>query len=162
MQNGYRINKVVYRGYDAPARLQTMHDQAIEARTKLQLERATEEQAQGLEDFKLESQMARADKRRIEQTAETRHLVELGREKADADLKIREQSLDSQRRQRLADSQAKAESEGVLHAELQAVYSQWKGLGVDLTAYLTQHRADIVVEVGGRTARPHLQQGALT
>ncbi len=37
-QCGYRINKVVYRGYGAPDRLQAMHDQAIEARTKLQLE----------------------------------------------------------------------------------------------------------------------------
>ena len=39
-QCGYRINKVVYRGYGAPDRLQQMHDQAIEARTKLQLEQA--------------------------------------------------------------------------------------------------------------------------
>jgi hypothetical protein len=61
-QCGYRINKVVYRGYGAPERLQLMHDQAIEARTKLQLERATEQQAQDLESFKLESQMLRAGK----------------------------------------------------------------------------------------------------
>src|SRR5438105_4778744 len=33
-QCGYRINKVVYRGYGAPERLQQMHDQAIEARTR--------------------------------------------------------------------------------------------------------------------------------
>ena len=59
-QNGYRINKVVYRGYGAPDRLQAMHDQAIEARTKLQLERATEEQSQSLEDYKLNAQMNRA------------------------------------------------------------------------------------------------------
>lgn len=155
-QSGYRIHNVVYRGYGAADSLQQMHDQAIEARTKLQLERATEEQAQGLEDFKLESQMARADKRRIEQMAETRHLVELAREKADADLKIRELSLDSQRKQRLADGQSKAESERVLHAELQAHYSQLKSLGVDLTAYLTQNRADNVIEVRGGGARPHL------
>ena len=38
-QNGYRVNKVVYRGYAAPDRLQAMHDQAIESRTRLQLER---------------------------------------------------------------------------------------------------------------------------
>jgi hypothetical protein len=88
--------------------------------------------------------------------AETRHLVELAREKADADPKIRELSLDSQRKQRLADGQSKAESERVLHAELQAHYSQLKSLGVDLTAYLTQNRADNVIEVRGGGARPHL------
>ena len=59
-QCGYRINKVVYRGYGAPDRLQAMHDQAIEARTKLQLERATEQQAQELEDLQATAQMTRA------------------------------------------------------------------------------------------------------
>ena len=81
-QCGYRINKVVYRGYGAPERLQQMHDQAIEARTKLQLERATEQQAQDLESFKLESQMLRAGKRRHEQTAEVAHQLELDQKKA--------------------------------------------------------------------------------
>jgi hypothetical protein len=51
-QCGYRINKVVYRGYGAPDRLQQMHDQAIEARTRLQLDRATEQQAQDLGSFR--------------------------------------------------------------------------------------------------------------
>lgn len=155
-QSGYRIHNVVYRGYGAADSLQQMHNQAIEARTRLQLERATEEQAQGLENFKLESQMARADKRRIEQAAETRHLVELAQEKATADLKIREQNQDSRRKQRLADSQSRVESERVLHAEQQAFYGELKGLGVDLTAFLTQHRADNVIELRGNGTRPHV------
>lgn len=37
---GYRIRKVVYRGYEANPRLQAMHDEAIERRTGLQLEAA--------------------------------------------------------------------------------------------------------------------------
>ena len=89
-QCGYRINKVVYRGYGAPERLQQMHDQAIEARTKLQLERATEQQAQDLESFKLESQMLRAGKRRHEQTAEVTHQLELDQRKQEAELRARE------------------------------------------------------------------------
>ena len=64
-QCGYRINKVVYRGYGAPVALQQMHDQAIQARTKLQLDRATEQQAQDLENYKLEAQIGRAQKRRL-------------------------------------------------------------------------------------------------
>src|SRR5262249_40342364 len=130
-QSGYRIHNVVYRGYGAADSLQQMHNQAIEARTKLQLERATEEQAQDLENFKLESQMARAEKRRVEQTAETRHLVELAREKAEADLAIRERQQESQRQQRLADSRAQAESQQALHAEQQTFYAQLRELGVD-------------------------------
>src|SRR5439155_3326069 len=35
---GYRVNKVVSRGYGASGKLQAMHDGAIEARTKLKLE----------------------------------------------------------------------------------------------------------------------------
>ncbi len=52
---GYRINKVVYRGYYASDKLQAMHDGAIECRTKLHLEAETERQAQELADMKLTS-----------------------------------------------------------------------------------------------------------
>ena len=86
-QNGYRINKVVYRGYGAPDRLQAMHDQAIEARTKLQLERATEEQAQSLEDYKLNAQMNRATRRRTEQAVEVETEIELARKRQEAELR---------------------------------------------------------------------------
>src|SRR5205823_3192049 len=79
-QCGYRINKVVYRGYGAPESLQQMHDQAIEARTKLQLDRATEQQAQDLENYNLDAQIARAGKRRTEQGAEVQHDLELARQ----------------------------------------------------------------------------------
>lgn len=155
--SGYRIHNVVYRGYGAADSLQQMHNQAIEARTKLQLERATEEQAQDLENFKLESQMSRAEKRRVEQTAEARHLVELAREKAEADLAIRERQQESQRQQKLSDSRAQADMERVLHEEQQTFYDRLRELGVDLTSFLTQNRADSVIELrGGGPAQPHL------
>src|SRR6185369_4457665 len=48
---GYRINKVVYRGYFASEKLQSMHDGAIETRTSLQLQAETERQAQELADL---------------------------------------------------------------------------------------------------------------
>merc|ERR1719389_827559 len=50
---GFEVTKVVFRGYGAPQRLQKMHDDAIERRTKLALDRETEEQEQGLEDMRL-------------------------------------------------------------------------------------------------------------
>src|SRR5262249_6422799 len=89
-QCGYRINKVVYRGYGAPDRLQQMHDRPIEPGPRLQLERATEQQAQDLENFKLDSQMSRATKRRGEQTSEVVHDLELGAKKQDAELRSQE------------------------------------------------------------------------
>merc|ERR1712228_1061994 len=61
---GYSVTKVVFRGYGAPQRLQKMHDDAIEKRTKLVLERETEEQEQQLEDLKLEREEQRLVKKR--------------------------------------------------------------------------------------------------
>lgn len=56
---GYKMNKVVYRGYHANDKLQAMHDNAIETRTKLILDGETEEQAQELEDLKLDREIQR-------------------------------------------------------------------------------------------------------
>jgi hypothetical protein len=148
-QCGYRINKVVYRGYGAPDRLQAMHDQAIEARTKLQLERATEQQAQELEDYKLRAQMARAAQRRTEQTAEVEAELELTRRRADADLRAKEAIRTALRDQRRADAVAVAETRATLDTRQREHLAGLKEMGVDLTAFLTQGRADRVIELRG-------------
>jgi hypothetical protein len=148
-QCGYRINKVVYRGYGAPERLQQMHDQAIEARTKLQLERATEQQAQDLENYKLESQMLRAGKRRQEQTAEVAHQLELDQTKQEAGLRAREAQLNFQRQQQRLESEFRLELRTRQDTHRRDHLAELHRLGVDLTAYLTQDRADRVIEVRG-------------
>jgi hypothetical protein len=132
-QTGYRINKVVYRGYTAPQRLQAMHDQAIEARTKLELDRATEEQAQELEDFRLET------------TAE----LELHQQRLESQLtesrRLAEQRLDLTR-----------QSDARQRDHLDAL----RAMGVDLTEYLTQGRADRIIELrgSGNGAHVHLDR----
>src|SRR5262249_6339833 len=148
-QCGYRMNKVVYRGYGAPERLQQMHDQAIEARTKLQLERATEQQAQDLENYKLESQMLRAGKRRHEQTAEVAHLLELDQQKQEAGLRAREAQDNFQRQQQRLESEFRLELRSRQDSHRRDHLAELHRLGVDLTAYLTQDRADRVIEVRG-------------
>ncbi len=115
-QCGYRINKVVYRGYEAPPSLQQMLEQAIESRTRLELERATEQQAQELEDFKLERHVARAERQRQSARLDAEQLVAL-------------------ERARNAEQRAHLEALGAL--------------GVDLTALLTQGRADQIIELRG-------------
>lgn len=139
-QTGYRINKVVYRGYTAPDRLQAMHDQAIEARTKLELDRATEEQAQELEDFRLNAQMQRAAKRRTEQATEATAELELQRQRQEAELSQTKRSADLQQDIRRATDQRQRE-----HLE------SLKAMSVDLTAFLTQGRADRVIELRGQS-----------
>jgi len=167
-QCGYRINKVVYRGYGAPDRLQQMHDQAIEARTKLQLERATEQQAQDLESFKLESQMLRAGKRRHEQSAEVVHQLELDQKKQEADLRAREAQVSFRRQQERLDSELRLEDRTKQDTHKREHLAELKRLGVELTAYLTQHRADRVIELRGPQAStthlhldsPHAEDGS--
>jgi hypothetical protein len=154
-QCGYRINKVVYRGYGAADALQQMHDQAIEARTRLQLDRATEQQAQDLENYKLDCQLARATKRRTEQVQEVEHDLALARTRQDAELRQREADLASQREsERLAAElqltiRRSQDDEQRLHLEA------LRTMGVDLTAFLTQARADQVIEFRGEP-RPHI------
>jgi regulator of protease activity HflC (stomatin/prohibitin superfamily) len=59
---GFEVTKVVFRGYGAPTRLQKMHDDAIERRTKLALDRENEDQEQELLDMKLEREEDRLRK----------------------------------------------------------------------------------------------------
>jgi hypothetical protein len=155
-QCGYRITKVVYRGYGAPQALQQMHDQAIEARTKLQLERATEQQAQDLEDYKLSSQIARSSKRRAEQSAEVEHDLELARRRHEADVRQRESLYAQHREQRRLEAEQalglRQKQDGQQREHLTAL----RDLGVDLTAYLTQARADKVIELRGSTQGTHV------
>jgi hypothetical protein len=146
-QCGYRINKVVYRGYGAPEALQQMHNQAIEARTRLQLERATNQQAQDLEDYKLDCQIARAVKRRTEQSAEVEHDLELARKRRESELRNQE----AQRVMLREQERLEAEQQLAMHRrqdEQQREHlTALKALDVDLTAFLTQARADRVIEL---------------
>jgi hypothetical protein len=155
-QCGYRINKVVYRGYGAPERLQQMHDQAIEARTRLQLDRATEQQAQDLENFRLDSQMHRAGKRRQEQTAEVAHELELGLKKQEAEIRNREARLAFERQQRQLEAEIHQGIQCRRDSQQRDHLAALRDLGVDLTAYLTQARADRVIELRGPKGATHV------
>lgn len=162
-QCGYRIDKVVYRGYDAPRALQKMQDQAIESRTRLQLEKETQRQAQDLEDFKLERQIARAQRRREESASDQVHQLELQRSRQRHDLVLAGEQQQAElergaarrafeREQRAADVTQQHELDATRRDQIQAHLAALAGLGVDLTAYLTQHRADRVLEVRGASA----------
>merc|ERR1712232_696366 len=70
---GFEITKVVFRGYGAPQRLQKMHDDAIERRTKLALDRENEDQEQQLLDMKLKREQDRLRKRREMETETAEH-----------------------------------------------------------------------------------------
>jgi hypothetical protein len=155
-QCGYRINKIVYRGYGAPDSLQRMHDEAIESRTKLQLERATEQQAQELQDFKLERQLARGQRERSEADAQARHDIEVQRLQREAQLQHSEREREFQRVQERKDHEQKQQLARV-HKELERAHlSGLRELGVNLTELLTQGRADQIIELRGGSGPAHL------
>ena len=155
-QCGYRINKIVYRGYGAPDSLQRMHDEAIESRTKLQLERATEQQAQELEDVKLERQLLRGQRHRSEQDAQVRHNIEMERRQREAQLALGERDREFQRAQdRLDREQAQKNEHAAKQLEREHL-AELHRLGVDLTRLLTQGRADQVIELRGAQGEPHV------
>lgn len=56
---GYHITKVVYRGYEASASLQATHDNAVQTRTYIRLNKEAEEKEQILLQFKLKREKQR-------------------------------------------------------------------------------------------------------
>jgi hypothetical protein len=158
-QCGYRINKVVYRGYGTAAALQEMHDKAIEARTKLQLDRATEQQAQELENYKLDCQLARAGKRRSEQSVEVDQELALTQKRQEADLRQREAEQNFLREKRRLEAEQELELRRRDDAQQRDQLAALRTMDVDLTAYLTQARADRVIELrGANGAHLHLDR----
>lgn len=159
-QCGYRIGKVVYRGFDAPPSLQQMLDQAIESRTRLQLERATQQQAQELEDFKLERQLVRGERQRADGAAEQAHALALQKSRRAAELEADSARSDFQRAQRRLDQERALADERARHDEESRHLANLHKLGVDLTALLTQHRADQVIELRGDGDGAHVHLDA--
>lgn len=158
-QCGYRINKVVYRGYGAPDRLQQMQDQAIEARTKLQLERETERQGQELSDSKLENRLHRAAKVREERQRAVEHDVTLERTRLQGELEGRKARAEEERAEARLQAEQRRELAALEDARRREHLAALRGLGVDLTALLTKGRADKVIELRGGNGATHLHVG---
>ena len=123
---GYRVNKVVYKGYHATAQLQSMHDEAIHARTRLRLETETEEQSQRLTDLKLKKE---GERQRVKQ------------EMAKAEIEHNNSLSRMQHEEKLAQEKSAHEmgtaAKRTINEEQVVFYKKLKELGVDLTQYLT-------------------------
>lgn len=169
---GYRITKVVYRGYQASQTLQAMHDNAIEARTRLRLEAETEEQTQVLADRKQQREAAREQENQATETARLAHQNRLST--ATLEAKLKEERAEKE--QELAMTRATAEQELTLrqrtldlertareadHREQLAFLSGVAALKVDLTRYLVaqyQHPDKLVRIDGANGAQLHLHE----
>ncbi len=147
---GYAINKVVYRGYHASDKLQAMHDNAIETRTKLRLESETEQQAQELADLKLERETRRASLRQKMQEDELHHQNQLER-----------LAHDEVMRQKTAEAELERRHKEEMNAADLSRLDTMRNLGVDLTPYLiAQYRQpDRVIRIeGDHEGRVHMHE----
>jgi hypothetical protein len=162
---GYAVSKVVYRGYTANPKLQSMHEGAIEARTQLHLEAETEEQAQMLADLKLNCEAERAVKRRELEMADVEHQTHLQR-------LAHEEHLRRQRADREARLEAKRAAREMALAHLRAkreerlaLLQSMHDMQVDLTRYLVSRRQhpDRLIRIdgsNGHVPRVHVHESA--
>jgi hypothetical protein len=169
---GYRVNKVVYRGYYANDKLQAMHDNAIECRTRLRLEAETERQGQELADLKLAREADRAAQRQGMEEAEARHKNRIVGLAHEAELGRREteqrQALEAQRRDddwaieaRRRKDQAELDNQRAAHEEQIGYFARMRELQIDLTRYLVAQyqNPDKVIRIdNGREAQLHLHE----
>ncbi|MEO1480892.1 MAG: hypothetical protein AAFU77_02220 [Myxococcota bacterium] len=155
-QTGYRISKIVYRGYRAPENIQQMHDAAIESRTRLALERETEQQAQELEDYKLERRLTRDGKEREQELERARQEREQASEQARMNREHREADVQLEVANQRRRNELQHANQEAMDAQRRAHLDALKAMGVDLTAYLTQNRADQVIEVRGNGGNNHV------
>lgn len=157
---GYKINKVVYRGYIANDKLQKMHDDAIELRTGLVLETETEEQQQELSDLKLGREHSRAAQiRKEEDRTQGHHLEQMSKDR-DQKLTTRreEEELEIRLTQQRHDAEQKHRQE-----LLELHFEEWNHLhqaGADLTAVLVaqEHNPDKTIRLeqnGGAEVHLH-------
>ncbi|XP_065916827.1 STE20-like serine/threonine-protein kinase isoform X2 [Dysidea avara] len=133
---GFRITKVVYRGYQASSTLQNTHDDAIMKRMQLKLYGETEEQEQVLAEFKLKREMQRT---KLNQEAE-RAIQEFSQKtealKREHELEMESLVHEAQLKKEDVETQIQLDSERADNEHTLDYYKQLKQLGVDMTKYL--------------------------
>merc|ERR1719359_985817 len=72
-QTGFRLLKVVYRGYSTTAKLQAMHDESIAKRTQLKLQADTQQMELEQQRKDLQCRQQRAEQEHAISEAEMRH-----------------------------------------------------------------------------------------
>lgn len=149
---GYRIGKVVYRGYDANQQLQAMHDRAIEARTGLRLEAETEAQAQELADLKLVRERERTVQRQAMEQDAARHAAALERLQVEEGIVRRRLDADARRQERTADHLQRLAQRQETDRQRSTFAAGMRDAGVDVTRWMVaryQH-PDRLIRIEGR------------
>jgi len=166
-QIGYNVTKVVFRGFQAGDKLQAMHDNAIQERTRLRLKEENAAQEQRSMDMELDAARRRATKEAELEAERARTAADLALLKDKAQMAknklLLEEQLESARQKHEAElarvrekeaaqlevEQKKVELEHARNAEQLHMMREMKGLGVDLTQVLVsqQEQASSVIKL---------------
>mmetsp|Transcript_75316 Transcript_75316/g.166406 ORF Transcript_75316/g.166406 Transcript_75316/m.166406 type:complete len:534 (-) Transcript_75316:255-1856(-) len=147
---GFKIGKVVYRGYQASNQLQSLCDAAIKTRTELKLKQEEQAMKQEMKNRELKGNASRGGAERAEEQARQSHrlLLEAAEHKELLERREREHEERLRHNAELAKAELEAKrAADVAHTEYLAGLSK---LGVDLTQYLvasTSKQPDKVLKV---------------
>ncbi|XP_062521520.1 uncharacterized protein LOC134196423 [Corticium candelabrum] len=133
---GYHISKAVYRGYQAPAQLQRMHDDANERRTKLKLSVEQVEQDQEMTDLKLESELDTLKMQHKLKMEQEEHKHKLNLEELEHKIAMEDREHENHMQQMILERQSELEMKQNTNNQMVDYLRQLKSLGVDLTEYL--------------------------
>jgi len=160
-QVGYNVTKVVFRGFQAGDKLQAMHDNAIQERTRLRLKEENAAQEQRAMDMELDAARRRATKEAELEAERARTSADLALLKDKAQMAknklLLEEQLESARQKHEAElarlrekeaaqlefEQKKIELEHARNAEQLHMMREMKGFGVDLTQVLVSQQEQV-------------------
>jgi len=158
---GYRVNKVVYRGYEANPKLQAMHDEAIQTRTQLKLEAETEIQAQELADLRLKREAERSAQQQKMEQEQTEHKIRLERISRDETLRALKEQQENEANAKCRINEIEREHLKAIDTQRIDVLHAMQNMQVDLTRYLVAQyqNPDRLIRVEGeKQTQLHLHQ----
>ena len=154
-ETGFRLLKVVYRGYSTSQQLQTMHDDAIAKRTKLRLQSDTAEVEQAEQAMQLRCRQERSHQEQELSLRQVDHEMNLLTLKADQKRKSADAEHAQQLRHALELAEVGVKSATLQHDEELRRYEAMKEMGVDLTKYLCtvgERQPDQHIRIDGSSA----------
>uniref|UniRef100_A0A7S2QU90 Band 7 domain-containing protein n=1 Tax=Chlamydomonas chlamydogama TaxID=225041 RepID=A0A7S2QU90_9CHLO len=148
---GFKLNKVVYRGYTATGMMQQMHDNAVSTRTRLKLQAEEQETAQSLRDMELHRSTARGAAERDEEKLRQAHRLQLQAAENRERLKVAEEEHALRLRQQREERELALETQKLADKMQVEFLESLRTMGVSMTDFLvacqTKGRADQVVQV---------------
>jgi len=135
---GYKVSKVVFRGFHSSDALQSMHDKAIHERTRLRLEADTEEHRQKTLDLQLAKEEERSVRERELEKEREEHKRMMEREKHSEQLRRIAEKEDHDQRM--------LESKLINAAERSSKERELERLNVEHQIHLEQERGRLQLE----------------